>query len=167
VEWAKEEGIGDQELLQRVNDATKAHFNSKVERYGEPMMRMAEKRILLQTLDRLWKDHLLSLDHLRQGIYLRGYGQRDPLNEYKQEAFTLFEQLLFMLREQVVSGISHIEIHIASPPQSFPKAILSDQPSVLADETAQSSFSQQKVGRNDPCPCGSGKKFKHCHGALK
>ena len=173
VDWAKEEGIADEELLKRINEATAAHFNAKREQYGEPLMRMAEKRVLLQTLDQLWKDHLLSLDHLRQGIHLRGYGQRDPLNEYKQEAFTLFEQLLSQLRELVVSRLSHLEIHVESPPQEYPsstpqnKMTQTRQDPALAAEAAQNlPFSQQKVGRNDPCPCGSGKKFKHCHGAL-
>ena len=131
-----------------------------------------EKRILLQTLDQLWKDHLLSLDHLRQGIHLRGYGQRDPLNEYKQEAFGLFEQLLMQLRELVVSRLAHMEIQIEQPPAMMPmprqKMFESRQDPALADEKEAQSLpaSSQKVGRNDPCPCGSGKKFKHCHGAL-
>ncbi len=173
-DWAKEEGIADEELLKRVNAAIAAHLDAKVQRYGAPLMRMAEKRILLQTLDQLWKDHLLSLDHLRQGIHLRGYGQRDPLNEYKQEAFTLFEQLLSLLREHVVSRLSHLEIHVEAPPGMTPppprKMFESRQDPAenpqLAEEMANAPFAQQRVGRNDPCPCGSGKKFKHCHGAI-
>lgn len=163
VEWAKEEGIADEELLKRINDTTNAHMNAKLENYGEPIMRMAEKRVLLQTLDQLWKDHLLSLDHLRQGIHLRGYGQRDPLNEYKQEAFTLFEQLLSQLRELVVMRLSHIEIHIETP-QGIRPAGQNATAAALADD--DTPFSEQKIARNDPCPCGSGKKFKHCHGSL-
>jgi len=171
VEWAREEGIADEELLKRINAAVTAHFAAKVTRYGEPLMRMAEKRILLQTLDQLWKDHLLSLDHLRQGIHLRSYGQRDPLNEYKQEAFALFEQLLSQLRELVVSRLSHLEIHVEEP-QDLPRApqrkmFESRQDPALLEEVAQGGpIASQKIGRNEPCPCGSGKKFKHCHGAL-
>jgi preprotein translocase subunit SecA len=173
-DWAKEEGIADEELIKRINGTTTEHFNAKVEQYGEPLMRMAEKRILLQTLDQLWKEHLLALDYLRQGIHLRGYGQRDPLNEYKHEAFTLFEQLLSQLRELVISRLSHLEIHIETPPM-FPqsgapkKMFETRQDPALAtgEEKPQGPVSAgQKTGRNDPCPCGSGKKFKHCHGAL-
>ena len=171
-DWAKEEGIADEELLKRINDSVSAHFDAKVQQYGAPLMRMAEKRILLQTLDQLWKDHLLSLDHLRQGIHLRGYGQRDPLNEYKQEAFTLFEQLLSQLRELVVSRLSHLEIHVESPqamPPGQPQRKMFEGRSdpALAETMAQNlPFAQARTGRNEPCPCGSGKKFKHCHGAL-
>jgi len=173
VDWAKEEGIADEELLKRLSDATSAHFAAKVAQYGEPLMRMAEKRILLQTLDQLWKDHLLSLDQLRQGIHLRGYGQRDPLNEYKQEAFSLFEQMLSQLRELVVSRLSHLEIHVEAPPgfqQAMPqrKMFESRQDPAMAAEDAmpKTPIASQKIGRNEPCPCGSGKKYKHCHGAL-
>jgi preprotein translocase subunit SecA len=172
VEWAKEEGIAEEELTKRVNEVTEQHFASKSVKYGEPMMIMAQKRILLQTLDQLWKDHLLSLDHLRQGIHLRGYGQRDPLNEYKQEAFTLFEQMLSMLREMVVSRLSHLEIHMEAPPRAMPampqrKMVETRSDPALAEELARAPFAEQRVGRNEPCPCGSGNKFKHCHGAIE
>ncbi|MDE3016987.1 MAG: preprotein translocase subunit SecA [Pseudomonadota bacterium] len=172
VEWAKEEGIADEELAKRVGEVAAEHFTAKVAKYSEPMMRMAEKRILLQTLDQLWKDHLLTLDHLRQGIHLRGYGQRDPLNEYKHEAFTLFEQLLNQLRELVISRLSHLEIHVESPLMStMPNRKMfenrGDQPSLPGGgQGAGQPAVSQKIGRNEPCPCGSGKKFKHCHGSL-
>ena len=145
-EWAKDEGIADLEIKERLNQATTDHFAEKYAKYGEEIMQNAEKRVVLQTLDQLWKDHLLSLDHLRQGIHLRGYGQRDPLNEYKQEAFGLFEQMLNALRELVVSRISHLEIHFERPPEAISE--------------------QSPIGRNENCPCGSGKKYKHCHGVL-
>ncbi|MDX1975345.1 MAG: preprotein translocase subunit SecA [Rickettsiales bacterium] len=163
VDWGKEEGIADREMLERVNNATAEHFDAKVKKYGEPLMRMAEKRILLQTLDQLWKDHLLTLDHLRQGIHLRGYGQRDPLNEYKQEAFSLFEQLLHQMREMTISRLSHLEIHVEAPPPAMPapKRKMFENRGEEVDKSAT-----PKVGRNEPCPCGSGKKYKHCHGAL-
>ncbi|MFO0388666.1 MAG: preprotein translocase subunit SecA [Alphaproteobacteria bacterium] len=174
IEWAKEEGIADAEILERLNKETAAHFVSKEEKYGAPLMRMAEKRVLLQTLDQLWKDHLLSLDHLRQGIHLRGYGQRDPLNEYKQEAFSLFEQMLNYLRELVISRLSHLEIHVERPegiaPMSGPRKMFeSRQDPAGGDdgEAAQNApANSDKIGRNEPCPCGSGKKYKHCHGAI-
>jgi len=169
-DWAKEEGIADLEIKDRLTKATDQHFAGKFEKYGEKMMQTAEKRVLLQTLDQLWKDHLLSLDHLRQGIHLRGYGQRDPLNEYKQEAFTLFEQMLGALRELVVSRISHLEIHFEHPPEPLP----SMSQRKMFENREDSGFGIQdseedqkpKIGRNDPCPCGSGKKYKHCCGAL-
>ena len=159
--WAKEEGIADLEIKDRLEKATAQHFAAKFEKYGEQMMQTAEKRVLLQTLDQLWKEHLLSLDHLRQGIHLRGYGQRDPLNEYKQEAFSLFEQMLGFLRELVVTRISHLEIHFEHPPTPLP-----DAPTRKMFETHGDNVDVPEVGRNEPCPCGSGKKYKHCHGAL-
>ncbi len=176
AEWAKEEGIADAEILERVTKATDELFAGKEREYEPRMVRMAEKYILLQTLDQLWKDHLLTLDHLRQGIHLRGYGQRDPLNEYKQEAFALFEQLLNQLRELFMQRMSHLKIQVGEAPpemQSRPKQkmVESRQDPALAGEEESGAASHtpavsQKVGRNDPCPCGSGKKYKHCHGAL-
>ena len=162
MQWAKEEGIADDEIIQRITATTNEHFAAKVGKYGEQMIKMAEKRIMLQTLDQLWKDHLLSLDHLRQGIHLRGYGQRDPLNEYKQEAFSLFEQMLTQLRELVVSRLSHLEIHFEQPPSPIPPPPTKK----MFENRQEDSIQAPKAGRNEPCPCGSGKKYKHCHGAL-
>jgi preprotein translocase subunit SecA len=166
--WAKEEGIADLEIKDRLTKVADEHFAAKVEKYGEEMMQTAEKRVLLQTLDQLWKDHLLSLDHLRQGIHLRGYGQRDPLNEYKQEAFTLFEQMLSVLRELVVSRISHLEIHFEHPPEPLPAAPVRKMFESRGEEenTTETEGIAPKIGRNESCPCGSGKKYKHCCGAL-
>jgi len=170
VEWAKEEGIAEVELMTRITESVNKHFDDKLAHYGEPLMKMAEKRILLQTLDQLWKEHLLALDHLRQGIHLRGYGQRDPLNEYKQEAFGLFEQMLAQLREMVISRLSHLEIHIEAPPmfpQKGPQRKMQEtrqDPALMSNDDGSAT---PKVGRNEPCPCGSGKKYKHCHGEIK
>ncbi len=167
LDWAKEEGIADREISERLNKAIGEKYAAKWARYGEPLMRMAEKRILLQTLDQLWKDHLLSLDHLRQGIHLRGFGQRDPLSEYKQEAFALFEQMLHHLRELTVSRLAHLEIHVENPQDLAappPRQRMMENRGEETPEQAQARA--EKIGRNDPCPCGSGKKFKHCHGAL-
>jgi preprotein translocase subunit SecA len=172
ADWAKEEGIADGEVLERLNKETAAHFEGKVAKYGAPLMRMAEKRVLLQTLDQLWKDHLLSLDHLRQGIHLRGYGQRDPLNEYKQEAFSLFEQMLNYLRELVISRLSHLEIHVETPegiaPMSGPRKMFESRHDPASGDDGMPAIPahSEKIGRNEPCPCGSGKKYKHCHGAI-
>ena len=171
VEWAKEEGIADAEILQRVDKQSEEHFAAKLAQYGAPLFKMGEKRILLQTLDQLWKDHLLSLDHLRQGIHLRGYGQRDPLNEYKQEAFGLFEALLSQLREMVISRLSHLEIHVDSPQGLRPvapqrKMFESHSDPATGIDGPVAPGPAPRIGRNEACPCGSGKKFKHCHGAL-
>ena len=116
ADWAKEEGIADEEIRERLLKASDELMAGKAERYGEPMMRMAEKTLLLQILDHLWKEHLLHLDHLRQGIHLRGYAQRDPLNEYKREAFDLFEAMLTNLRQTVTQVLSHLEIRMQEPP---------------------------------------------------
>jgi len=110
-------------------------------------MRMAEKSLLLQVLDQLWKEHLLQLEQLRQGISLRAYAQKDPLNEYKREAFYMFDAMLDRLRQTVTMALSHVEIR---PPE--------EQPAPDSAEPAQ------KISRNAACPCGSGRKYKHCHG---
>ena len=115
-------------------------------------MRMAEKNLLLQVLDQQWKEHLLTLDQLRQGITLRAYGQKDPLNEYKREAFIMFETMLANMRETTSMVLSHVEIR--HPDER-------DEPPAASAEPAR-----VKVSRNAACPCGSGKKYKHCHGVL-
>ncbi len=186
--WAKEEGIATEELLHRVERKADEHMATKVAQWGPDVMRYVEKSILLQTLDHLWREHLVMLDHLRNVIGLRGYGQRDPLNEYKAEAFSLFEALSQHLREAVTSQLMRVEIQQAPPeePQSLPymEAHKLD-PSTGEDELAPPDFvprnagaaasrqparnpkdptSWGKVGRNEECPCGSGKRYKHCHG---
>ncbi len=188
AEWAKEEGIADQEIGTRVLEASDNTMAAKAAQYGPHIMRMAEKSLLLQLLDQTWKDHLLSLDHLRQGINLRAYGQRDPLNEYKREAFRLFEAMLSRLRETVTGVLSHLEVRMGAPeelpPREPPKmqeihgdmdeqATGTDGPvprgmmarSARLPMNPQDQSTWGKVQRNAPCPCGSGKKFKHCHGA--
>jgi preprotein translocase subunit SecA len=192
-EWAKEEGIADEEILERLQKLTDTQIENKITLYSQQIMQMAEKRLLLQTLDQLWKDHLLSLDHLRHGINLRAYGQRDPLNEYKQEAFSLFEQLLSQLREMVTSRMAHLEIQIERPMPSleelrqvqkmqesrFDPALAAGVEKEIesihtpvrnhvapAERNPNDPNTWGKVARNDVCPCGSGKKYKHCHGAI-
>ncbi len=114
-DWAKEDGIARDEVGERIAAAADRRMAEKSANCGPELMRMAEKSLLLQLLDQIWKDHLLSLDHLRQGIYLRGYGQRDPLNEYKREAFELFQGMLTNLRQHVTSVLSHIELRVPQP----------------------------------------------------
>ena len=186
-DWAEEEGVADVEYIDRLKDASKRHMAKKGVDFGPDMMRLAEKSLLLQVLDQCWKDHLLQLDHLRQGVHLRAYGQRDPLNEYKREAFTLFEAMLDRVREQTVSLLSHIEIRQPDPAQFAPAerepALMHEgrsdpatQPAPAAPRARPAAQTRaEKAGlpaawagtpRNAPCPCGSGKKFKQCHGKL-
>ena len=120
AEWAKEEGIADQEIKTRLTDAIDRKFAEKAANVGPDIMRLAEKSILLQSLDQAWKEHLLHLDQLRQGIHLRGYGQRDPLNEYKREAFELFEKMLAHLREAVTAILARVEVRVSSPEELQP-----------------------------------------------
>jgi preprotein translocase subunit SecA len=189
-QWAKEEGIADEELITRIERRADEHMASKVAQWGAELMRQVEKTVLLQLLDHLWREHLVMLDHLRQVIGLRGYGQRDPLNEYKAESYNLFEAMSQNLREAVTGQLMRIEIVTQPPPEELPymEAHKVD-PSTGEDELAYANVPLQpafagngngngggaernprdptswgKVGRNEVCPCGSGKKFKHCHG---
>jgi len=190
-EWAKEEGIADEELLARIERRADEHMAAKVAQWGADLIRQIERTVLLQILDHLWREHLVMLEHLRQVIGLRGYGQRDPLNEYKSESFNLFEAMVVSLREAVTSQLMRVEIVQSPPPPEatelpFMQAHHID-PSTGEDELAMADASLVpamagngtsrapqrnpndptswgKVGRNEACPCGSGKKFKHCHG---
>ncbi|WP_417831396.1 preprotein translocase subunit SecA [Terasakiella sp.] len=192
-EWAKEEGVADQEIRDRITDEVDRKMAAKVVNYGEEVWRSVEKSVLLQLLDTIWKEHLLALDHLRQGIGLRAYAQRDPLNEYKREAFNLFEEMLSILRDRVVSLLAHVELQVGSPeeeleafnrhedqqmmesrqdpamanqqpesPEYGTATVRTNKPSETVDPNDPSTWG--KVARNAACPCGSGKKFKHCHG---
>jgi preprotein translocase subunit SecA len=181
-QWAKEEGIADEELLSRIEGRVDEHMAAKVAQWGPDVMRYVEKTILLQTLDHLWREHLIMLDHLRQVIGLRGYGQRDPLQEYKSEAFSLFEAMIAHLREAVTAQLMRVEI--VPPEEQQPElpqmeahkfdpntgedelafAGVSLVPAATAARDPKNPASWGKVGRNEDCPCGSGKKYKHCHG---
>ncbi len=176
--WGQEEGIAEEEITRRITEAADALMARKVADYGEPLVRMAEKSILLQVLDHLWKEHLLQLDHLRQGIHLRGYGQRDPLNEYKREAFHLFEGMLAQLRLVTTRALAHLEVRLpeeaepapepppapARPRRARAMAMAGGDGDGGIDPADPSTWG--KVGRNQPCPCGSGRKYKHCHGRI-
>jgi preprotein translocase subunit SecA len=191
-DWAKEEGIADEEVRERINNRADEHMAAKIAQYGPEVMRYVEKSILLQTLDHLWREHLVMLEHLRQVIGLRGYGQRDPLNEYKSEAFQLFETMIANLREGVTAQLMRVEVMQAPPEdqqQQLPYmeahkidpftgedemafADVTLSPAMAGGNGAQRAVERDpknpatwgKVGRNEPCPCGSGKKYKHCHG---
>ena len=190
-EWAKEEGIADEEVRERIIRRADEHMAAKVAKWGPDVMRYVEKSILLQTLDHLWREHLIMLEHLRQVIGLRGYGQRDPLNEYKAEAFALFEGMMAHLREAVTAQLMRVEIvqqppadqqqreqlpymeaHKVDPttgddemaPALAPALVGAGNGNTEAARNPKDPQSWGKVGRNEPCPCGSGKKFKHCHG---
>jgi preprotein translocase subunit SecA len=168
ADWAKEEGIGSDDIRDRLVDAADRRMAEKAANFGPDVLRMAEKSLLLQILDQSWKEHLLALDHLRQGIGLRAYGQRDPLNEYKREAFEMFEAMLARLREQITLVLSHIEIRTQEEVQEsepVPEPTMPPAPVATAiDPNDPSSWG--KLNRNADCPCGSGKKYKHCHGRL-
>jgi preprotein translocase subunit SecA len=158
-------------------------YASKAATLGAERMRWIEKQVLLQIVDMRWREHLGQLDHLRSVIHLRGYGQRDPLNEFKSEAFQLFEKLLFDLRTQVTRSLMHLQndgqqddVQAATPPTRVQEIHADpntgenemDEPSgphpVGFDPKRPETWG--KVSRNDACPCGSGKKYKHCHGSV-
>jgi len=188
AEWAAEEGIGADEILERVNKAAEARAAEREQLLSSAQMRQVEKNFLLRMVDEQWREHLTHLDHLRQVIGLRGYGQRDPLNEYKTEAFSLFEKLIGELRSNVTRWLLTVEFQFEPPPPPQPERQLFEvhvDPLTGENERVPLSFAGdvgalsrqaipasslpegwQRTGRNAPCPCGSGKKFKHCHGAL-
>ena len=177
ADWVKEEGIANEAILDRLNEAVDKRMAEKTANFGPETMRMVEKSLLLQLLDQQWKDHLLHLDHLRQAIYLRAYAQKDPLNEYKREAFGLFESMLAGLREGIVSLLARIEVQQEPPPELFAQPSAPFGTAIHADPTTGENEMADEVDpnnpatfkgtpRNAPCPCGSGKKYKHCHGSV-
>ena len=209
-DWASEEGIADQEIRERITESSNRKMAAKLANYGEDIMRSIEKQLLLMVLDKQWKDHLLTLDHLRHGIFLRAYGQRDPLNEYKREAFELFGTMLAEVRDEVTMLLARVELQAAAPeaavvqraPQVMregrddpalasagagagapvgamaeaqagagpaaapppPRPVASRQAAPQLDPNDPATWG--KVPRNAPCPCGTGRKYKHCHGKL-
>lgn len=189
TEWVKEEGIDVEVMRERIEQAVESKMAAKVANYGVDIMRQVEKSLVLQLLDQTWKEHLLALDHLRQGIGLRAYGQRDPLNEFKREAFNLFEGMLVTLRERVTQMLSHVELQTTPRPEDLERRRAPQEmhenhpePEAIAEEGNDSATVQSRaasgnvdpkdpstwgrVARNAACPCGSGKKYKHCHGQL-
>ncbi len=191
-EWATEEGIAEDDILQRMKAAVDEVAGERAQRFGPEVMSYVEKSIILQTLDHLWREHLVALDHLRSVIGFRGYAQRDPLQEYKSEAFELFQAMLGNLREAVTSQLMRVEIvreavdapspelpamqamhdgapidndEIGGPDMGYGMA-LQREPEDGVERDPENPETWGKVGRNEACPCGSGKKFKHCHGVL-
>ncbi|CAJ1770297.1 preprotein translocase subunit SecA [Aeromonas sp. 82P] len=184
-QWlAEDDKLYEEKLRERILDEATKLYAHKEELVGKEVLRNFEKAVMLQTLDGLWKEHLAAMDHLRQGIHLRGYAQKNPKQEYKRESFDLFTQMLETLKRDVVSILSRVQVQerdveameeqqrqqAEAAPRTYTHAAAESQ---LADEQAageegHTTFvrDEQKVGRNDPCPCGSGKKYKHCHGQL-
>ena len=213
-QWSEEEGIAEVEIKQRIAEAIRDKIAAKENKYGASLMHMAEKSILLRVLDQVWKDHLHALDYVRQGINLRAYAQRDPLNEYKQEAFSLFQEMMGKVKEQVINALCYVELHQESASEIFDAALEDieearqnihfEQPGldvVKEDMVARTKKNQTQakrtrsiktstgsqphdrakkanvedidvalgkvhdsIARNALCPCGSGKRYKHCHG---
>ncbi|MFQ2789055.1 preprotein translocase subunit SecA [Aeromonas caviae] len=184
-QWlAEDDKLYEEKLRERILDEATKLYAHKEELVGKEVLRNFEKAVMLQTLDGLWKEHLAAMDHLRQGIHLRGYAQKNPKQEYKRESFDLFTQMLETLKRDVVSILSRVQVQerdveameeqqrqqAEAAPRTYTHATAENQ---LADEDTggaegHTTFvrDEQKIGRNDPCPCGSGKKYKHCHGQL-
>ena len=196
ADWAKEEGIADEEMLERLTKAANEAYAARTEANSPDLMRYVEKQIVLQVFDHLWREHLMVLDHLRQVIGWRGYAQRDPLNEYKSEALELFKGLMVRWDEIVTAQMMRVKVAQEPTPNELPPmravhtdSLTGDDDMAIAEinqRIAAGDFSAQmftgadlppardpddpetwgRVSRNESCPCGSGKKFKHCHGAL-
>jgi len=182
IDWAEEDGVDDEEIAERLQQAADRLMTEKTDAFGAENMRAIEKQVLLQTIDTKWREHLLTLEHLRSVVGFRGYAQRDPLNEYKTEAFQLFENMLDSLRQDVTKKLAQIRPMTEEEQQALVQQ-MQEQHAALR-EAAEAPSSENKFpnaipgfdendpttwgnpGRNEPCPCGSGKKFKHCHGRL-
>ena len=188
-DFAKSSDIHEEEILSKINHQVKELFKQKKEQYDEKMNKTLEKNLLVITLDSLWKNHLNLMEHLKVGIHLRAYGQKDPLNEYKKEAFEMFEEMLDNLMTKVVQRLGHVEITTESEQfleknMKVPTAMITqkkDSKSLANNDNviAQNKYvppeqripsdpsSWGRIGRNELCPCGSGKKYKQCHGKIK
>src|SRR5262249_55584123 len=188
-EWVKaDEEITDEGIRTRLTDAALEQYAGKEELVGPELMRQFERSLMLQTLDQHWREHLANLDHLRQGIHLRGYAQKNPKQEYKREAFELFSDMLDRIKQDVVKIVLTVQVRTQedvhaveeAPAMTNVKYQHADYDAALASEPDEAGAGAAaaavaappfvragaKVGRNDPCPCGSGKKYKQCHGRL-
>ncbi|ODA91447.1 preprotein translocase subunit SecA [Mesorhizobium sp. SEMIA 3007] len=192
-DWAKEEGIAEDDIRERITAAADAAAKERAERFGPEVMNYVERSVVLQTLDHLWREHIVNLDHLRSVVGFRGYAQRDPLQEYKGEAFELFQAMLGNLRQAVTAQLMRVELvrqAAEAPPPEAPDMfgthidgttgendfeggetallVRQEQSALVApeDRDPNNQATWGKVGRNEACPCGSGKKYKHCHGAF-
>jgi preprotein translocase subunit SecA len=183
ADWAAEEGVDDEQMAERLSEASDKMMAEKTEAFGPESMRNIEKQVLLQAIDAKWREHLLTLEHLRSVVGFRGYAQRDPLNEYKNESFQLFETMLDSLREDVTTQLSRVRpmteeeqqkmlSEMAARQLAMQQMALGEAPAQANPEDAAPGFVEDdpstwgNPSRNDKCPCGSGKKFKHCHGRL-
>ncbi|WP_298361093.1 preprotein translocase subunit SecA [uncultured Litoreibacter sp.] len=183
IEWADEEGVDNDEIAERLYKASDEFMAKKAADFGPENMRNIEKQLLLQTIDGKWREHLLALEHLRSVVGFRGYAQRDPLNEYKNDSFQLFESMLDGLREDVSQKLSRVVPLTEEQQQEMIQQFMAQQQAQEAGATAAAADPEPVAalakgfdendrstwgnpGRNAPCPCGSGKKFKHCHGEL-
>ncbi|WP_300032927.1 preprotein translocase subunit SecA [uncultured Roseobacter sp.] len=187
TDWTEEEGADDDVIRERLVEASDAYMAEKASQFGPENMRNIEKQLLLQAIDAKWREHLLTLEHLRSVVGFRGYAQRDPLNEYKNESFQLFESMLDSLREEVTQKLSQIRPLSEEEQQQMVEQIRAQQAAATAAAAAAGAVADEAVadpgnaaegfvendpstwgnpGRNEACPCGSGKKFKHCHGRL-
>ena len=173
IAWAKEEGVDDETIAERLCDASDKLMAEKAAQFGPENMRNIEKQVLLSTIDAKWREHLLTLEHLRSVVGFRSYAQRDPLNEYKSESFQLFGTLLNSLREEVTQMLSQIQPRSQEEHDEMMRQLLAEQAAleqpaaaVNADFDEADPASWGNPGRNEACSCGSGKKFKHCHGRL-
>lgn len=184
--WAAEEGIAEEQIEERIKEAADKAAADRAERFGPQIMAYVQKSVILQSLDNLWREHLVNLDHLRSVVGFRGYAQRDPLNEYKTEGFELFQAMLSNLREVVTSQLMRVEIMREEPQPELPemhahhidgttgedefsegpRLVDSDRFVDPADRNPADPSTWGRIARNEACPCGSGKKFKHCHGAF-
>ncbi|MBV2186736.1 MAG: preprotein translocase subunit SecA [Rhizobium sp.] len=185
--WAAEEGIAEDDMVVRITEAADKAMADKAERFGDEIMAYVERSVVLQTIDNLWREHIVNLDHLRSVVGFRGYAQRDPLQEYKAEAFELFQALLANLRDAVTTQMMRVELVREAPPApTVPEmeghhldattgeddfgegSAFAGVPFVAPENRDPNDPSTWgRVGRNDACPCGSGKKYKHCHGAYE
>lgn len=183
-QWLAGEGVEkvfEEDLHAKITAAIQEVYDNKAELAGSSVIKQFEKQIMLQVLDNLWKEHLATMDHLRQGIHLRGYGQKNPKQEYKRESFLLFEQLLHNIKHDTIRILSHVKVRDEEEIQQLEAerraaaAALAEQAQYQHGESEESDSTEEaqpfvredrKVGRNEACPCGSGKKYKHCHGTL-
>ncbi len=179
AEWVQEEGIAEEDIHDRIVDASDKAAADRAERFGPEIVEYVEKSVMLQTLDHLWREHLVNLDHLRSVVGFRGYAQRDPLNEYKSESFELFETMLANLRQAVTGQMMRVEVvnEAAQAPEPELPEMHENHPADTAFASAGAAASNGerdpnnpaswgKIGRNEACPCGSGDKYKHCHGSF-
>lgn len=173
-QWLEEDNqLHEDTLRERIIQSAVEEYQRKEDLVGAETLRSFEKNVMLQVLDELWKEHLSAMDHLRRGIHLRGYAQKDPKQEYKKESFQMFTNMLDTLKLSVITALSRVQVRFREEVEEAEKARREAAARQMAnmqyntDENANEQTPQpnQKIGRNEPCPCGSGKKYKHCHGS--